>query len=196
MKKKPEQTEMTQRNIQEAFWILYAKQNVDKIAVKDICNLAGYNRSTFYQYYKDVYDVLHKSENQLLDEVDEFVIGLVEQANNLNASQALQAIFGILARLDKYVAVLLGSHGDTEFLHKLVENLKPFWIKYFFRTEEHYTAAEVDLLMECYISGLLSMYQKWFFDPKGVSIERIIQLSYRTLPDTSCFENFDKELRQ
>lgn len=195
MKKKPEQTEMTQRNFQDAFWILYTKQSIDKITVKDICNLAGYNRSTFYQYYMDVYDVLHKFEYQLLDEVNKFVIRLVEQANNLDASQALQAIFGVFARHNKYIIVLFGPHGDTEFTHKVVENLKPIWIKYFFITE-HYTPAEVDLLMEYYISGLLSMYQKWFFDPSGVSIERIIQLSYRTLPDTSCFENFDKELRQ
>jgi AcrR family transcriptional regulator len=195
MKKKPEQTEMTQKNFQDAFWILYTKQSIDKITVKDICDLAGYNRSTFYQYYADVYDVLHKFENQLLHEVDEFVEHLVEQANNLDASQVLQAIFGIFEHLNKYITVLLGPHGDTEFTHKVVENLKPIWIKYFFRTEQH-TPAEVDLLMEYYISGLLSMYQKWFFDPNGISMERIIQLSYRTLPDTSCFENFDKELRQ
>lgn len=195
MKKKPEQTEITQRNLQDAFWILYTKQSIDKITVKDICNLAGYNRSTFYQYYEDVYDVLHKAENRLLDEVNEFVVQLVEQANNMDASQALQAIFGIFARLNKYITVLFGPHGDSEFTHKIVKNLKPIWIKYFFRTE-HYTPAEVDLLMEYYISGLLSMYQKWFFDHNGISIERIIQLSYRTLPDTSCFENFDKELRQ
>lgn len=195
MKKNPEQTMMTQKNFQDAFWILYTRQSIDKITVKDICNLAGYNRSTFYQYFVDVYDVLHKSENQLLDEMDESVVQLLEQANNMNAPQVLQAIFGIFARLNKYITVLFGPHGDTEFTHKVVKNLKPIWIKYFFRTE-NYTPAEVDLLMEYYISGLLSMYQKWFFDPKGVSMERIIQLSYRTLPDTSCFENLDKELRQ
>lgn len=195
MKKKTEQTEMTRRNFQDAFWLLYEKNSIDKITVKDICSLAGYNRSTFYQYYVDVYDVLHKLEKQLLDEVDEFVVYLVEQANNLDASQAFQVILGTFARLNKYTIVLLGPHGDTEFTHKIVENIKPIWIKYFFRAKQ-YTAAEVDLLMEYYISGLLSMYQKWFCDNNGISIERIIQLSYLMLPDTSIFENFDKELRQ
>lgn len=195
MKKMTERTEITQKNLQDAFWILYTTKNIDKITVKDICNLAGYNRSTFYQYYVDVYDVLHKSENQVLLEANEFLIRFVEQADNLDASQALEAIFGIFARLDKYLTVLLGPHDDTGFAHKVVENLKPYWIKYFFRTE-NYTPDEVDLLMEYHISGLLSMYQKWFFDPNGISLERMIQLSYRTLPDTSCFKNFDKELRQ
>lgn len=195
MKKKTGQTEMTQRNFQDAFWLLYEKKSIDKITVKDICSLAGYDRSTFYRYYVDVYDVLHELEKQLLDEVDEFVIYLVQQVNNLDASQALQAILETFARLNKYITVLLGPHGDTEFIRKIVEDLKPIWIKYFFTTNP-YTAAEVDFLMEYYISGLISMYQKWFCDNNGVSIERIIQLSYRTLPDTTIFENFDKELRK
>ena len=195
MKKKTGQTEMTQRNFQDAFWLLYEKKSIDKITVKDICSLAGYDRSTFYRYYADVYDVLHELEKQILDEVDEFVVYLVEQANNFDATQALQAILGTFASLNKYIIVLLGPHGDTEFIRKIVENLKPIWIKYFFRTNQ-YTAAEVDFFMEYYISGLISMYQKWFCDNNGVSIERIIQLSYKTLPDTTIFENFDKDLRQ
>lgn len=195
MKKNPAQTEITQKNFQEAFWTLYEKQSIDKITVKDVCNLAGYNRSTFYQYYADVYDILHKYENQLLKEIDEFVIQLVNQAKNLDASQAMQAIFEFFERNNRYVSILFGSHGDLEFTHKAAENLKPIWIEYFFQIGD-YASAEVDLLMEYYISGILSMYQKWFFDPKGVTLERMIQLSYQTLPDTSCFENFDKELRQ
>lgn len=195
MKKNPEQTRITRKNFQDAFWILYTKQSIDRITVKDICNLAGYNRSTFYQYYKDVYDVLHKFEIELLGEVDEFVVNLMEQASNLNASEAFQAILGIFARFSQYTTVLFGPHGDSEFMHKVIENLKPIWMKYFFNTDR-YTSAEVDLLAESYLSGLLSMYRKWFIDPNGVSMERIIQLSYQTLPDTSRFENFDKEFRQ
>jgi AcrR family transcriptional regulator len=195
MQKYPKQTEMTKKNFQEAFWTLYSKQNIDKITVKDICNLAGYNRSTFYQYYADVYELLHKFESQLLDEINEFILQLVKQANDFNASQVIQAIFELFAKNNKYISVLFGSHGDKDFTHMIVENLKPLWIKYFFNTSNN-TPAEIDLLMEFYIIGIISMYQKWFNNHNGVSFERIIQLSYQTLPDTSCFENFDKELRQ
>ncbi len=195
MRKNPEQTELTQKNLQEAFWALYENQSIDKITVKGICNLAGYNRSTFYQYYTDVYDVLHKSEKQLLNKIDDFVIQFVKQAGNLNATFAMQAIFELFEQLNKYISILFGSHGDTEFMHKVAENLKPIWIKYFFQ-KGNCTPAEVDLLMEYYIVGLLSMYQKWYFDRKGVSVERMLQLSFQTLPDTSVFERLDKELRQ
>ncbi len=186
MKKNPEQTKITQSNFQEAFWSLYEKQSIDKITVKDICNIAGYNRSTFYQYYLDVYDVLRKFEDQFLGFVGEFVLQLVEQASTMDASQTNESVFEMLAQNNRYITVLLGPHGDAEFMQKIVETLKPIWIKYFFRTER-YTPAEVDLLMEHYISGLLSMFRKWFFYPNSVSVERIIQLSYQTLPNACNF---------
>lgn len=196
MTKYPKQTEMTQINLQEAFCTLYAKKNIDKITVKDICNLAGYNRSTFYQYYADVYDMLHKFENQLLDEISHFIIQLVNEANNMNASQLIQTVFEFFVQNDKYISVLFNFHNNSNFTHKVVENLKPLWIKYFFQADHHHTEAEVDLLMEFYIVGLISMYQKWFHDHNGVTFEQIIQLSFQTLPNTSNFENLDKELRK
>ena len=195
MKKKPEQTEMTRRNFQDAFWTLYEKQSIDKITVKDICSVAGYNRSTFYQYYTDVYDVLHKAEDQLLAEVGKSVVELLEQAQNLDWSTTIQGVFRLLEQNNRYVSVLLGPHGDTAYADRIVESLKPIWVKYFFQTVKH-TPAEVDLLMENYIMGLLAMYRKWLFDHNGVSDERFIQLSYLTLPDTSYFENLDIEIQQ
>ena len=195
MRKKPEQTEMTRSSFQNAFWILYEKRSIEKITVKDICNMAGYNRSTFYQYYTDVYDLLHKAEDQFLADIGNSVVMIVEQAQNWDLSSMIQAVFGLLERNNRYISALFGPHGNTAFTHRLVENLKPIWVKYFIQTAQ-YTPAEVDLLMEHNMMGLLSMFQKWFFDHNGISEERFIQLSYLTLPNTSCFGNLDIEMRQ
>lgn len=193
MKKKPEITELTRKNLQKAFWDLYTKQSIEKITVKDICSLAGYNRSTFYQYYTDAYDVLHTTEKQLLKEIDDFVLRFMEHAGDPNASIAIHAIFELFDRLHNYIPVLFSAHGDTDFTHKVSEYLKPIWLKYFVPTS-NYTPGELDLLLEYYISGLLSMYQKWYINPQDVSVERIIQLTFQTLPDTRCFEGLDTEL--
>lgn len=195
MKKKPEQTEMTRNSFLDAFWILYEKRSIEQITVKDICNMAGYNRSTFYQYYTDVYDLLHKAEDQFLADIGKSVVMIVEQAQNWDLASMIQAVFKLLERNNRYISVLFGPHGNTAFTHRLVENLKPIWVKYFFQTAQ-YTPAEVDLLMEHNMMGLLSMFQKWFFDQNSISQERFIQLCYLTLPDTSCFGNLDIEMRQ
>lgn len=194
MNKKPEQTEATKKNFNDAFWKLYMKKSIDKITVKSLCDLAGYNRSTFYQYFTDVYDLLHQFENRLLDELNRFLIHLVDDTKYQNSSELMKSLFEVLSKYSQYSAVLFGSHGDTEFTHKVIENLKPLWIKYYFQTDL-YTPEEIDLLMEYHLSGVLAMYQKWFFSQSGISDERFIQMALEIIPNTGIFDNVSEDLK-
>ena len=67
--KQPEITAQTKRNLQDAFWALYAEKPIAKISIKEITDRAGYNRGTFYLYYKDVYDILGRIEQELLEKI-------------------------------------------------------------------------------------------------------------------------------
>ena len=66
MKKQPQITEQTKDKLRSAFWTLYSSKPIDKITIKEITDLAGYNRGTFYLYYKDVYDIFASIEMELL----------------------------------------------------------------------------------------------------------------------------------
>ena len=46
MKKQPHITEQTKNNLRIAFWSLYAQKPIEKISIKEITELAGYNRGT------------------------------------------------------------------------------------------------------------------------------------------------------
>ena len=67
--KHQEMREATSRAIMDAFWSLYRDLPIEKITVKAICEKAGCNRSTFYEYYTDSYSVLEAIEEELLDYV-------------------------------------------------------------------------------------------------------------------------------
>lgn len=52
--------------IRAAFEIMVGKSKpVNKITVREICELAEINRSTFYAHYTDVYDLFEKVEQQI-----------------------------------------------------------------------------------------------------------------------------------
>jgi AcrR family transcriptional regulator len=191
MNKKPEQTELTKKNFGDAFWKLYMKKSIDKITVKDLCDLARYNRSTFYQYFTDVYDLLHQFQNKILEDMNEFLIRLAIETKSSDMSQAMKSFFESIGKYDEYIAILFGPHGDAEFTHKVIENLKPLWIQYYFKTDE-YSPSEIDLLMEYHISGVLAMYQKWLFNQNDIPIERFIELAIHTIPSIGVFDNFGK----
>ncbi len=49
--------EKTEKAIRNAFLELRAKRPLEKISVKELCQLACINKSTFYAHYRDVYDL-------------------------------------------------------------------------------------------------------------------------------------------
>ena len=59
-------TQITRQNLIDSFWQLYCKKRIEKITVKEICDRAGYNRSTFYVYFKDAYEILDEIEEQTI----------------------------------------------------------------------------------------------------------------------------------
>lgn len=63
MKKQPQITEKTRQVFIEVFCELYSQKPIEKISVQEIAKISGYNRSTFYQYFTDLYDLLDSVEN-------------------------------------------------------------------------------------------------------------------------------------
>lgn len=59
MKKAAEdrRTQYSKRMIRESFYELMKEKPLDKISVTEICKKADVNRSTFYSYYTDIYDL-------------------------------------------------------------------------------------------------------------------------------------------
>ena len=44
----------------------------EKITVKEVCSAAGITRSTFYQYFSDIYDLMGQIEEQPLSQLDAY----------------------------------------------------------------------------------------------------------------------------
>ncbi len=61
--------EKTKRSIYNAFIELRAKKPLEKLTVKELCEAARINKSTFYVYYRDVYDLSDKIEDEIVTEV-------------------------------------------------------------------------------------------------------------------------------
>ena len=49
----------------EAFLTLLAKKDFEYITVKEICEVAGVNRSTFYLHYETMSDLLSESISRM-----------------------------------------------------------------------------------------------------------------------------------
>lgn len=165
MKKQPHITEQTKANLRTAFWQLYTEKPLDKISVKEITDLAGYNRGTFYLYYKDVYDIFSQIEDELLQKIKEVLDESLASNETFDLSQQMGVLMELMQTHSHYAGVLLSDQGDPRFTSRLKEIILPLLKRYFISPEGH-DAYQLALLSEFYLSGLLSAVQYWLSNPK------------------------------
>lgn len=168
----------TRQNLKEAFWRLYKEKKIEKITISEICTVAGYNRSTFYAYFQDIYDILNAIESELI-RVDDFkgiiVNNLIE--NNF-PERVLRDLLALFEKCDEYFSILLGENGDPRFRDKLFAQLTPAFSDLspqgFTKTQQYALAYQN--------AGMILTITKWYENGKDIPIEGLIKV----LLDLTC----------
>jgi hypothetical protein len=173
MKKQPELTAQTKENLMEAFWQLFCTKRIEKVTVKEITSKAGYNRSTFYQYFTDVYDVLEQIENSVLPNHQ----GMIPQnpVDFTTTTLPIDALTNMYEKNKKYYIVLFGENGDPSFQSKFKNYLKE-------TVKEHLAAQnivcdfEMDFALEYTLSGMIGALTCWFRLKTPPSSDKLFEL--------------------
>lgn len=169
MRKQPQITEATRKTFITAFMELYEEKPVEKITIQELSSKAGYNRSTFYQYFKDIYDLLEYIEEDLLKYI-KVNIGKKIGIASLDES-FLQVFISMYQEKDLYLRVLFGSHNSARFIYRLKNEL----IVIFSEKVNIQTDSKVYLL-DFYLSGILAVISRWFISQKDMSLEKFALL--------------------
>ncbi|SDN86783.1 TetR/AcrR family transcriptional regulator [Alkalicoccus daliensis] len=176
MKKKPESTMQTKQKIIEAFWELYCNKSIEKITVKEITEKAGYNRGTFYVYFKDVYDVLEQIEASLLPTEEEFDELFQCHVHNMSLEKNSSQFYEMYQQHGEKLIVLLGPNGDPHFAHRIKETVKGYLMK----TMDHLSEKDrikFDYILEYELSARYALMNRWF-ENKDLPLEEFAALFY------------------
>lgn len=182
MKKRPEKTAQTEADLKEAFWRLYATRPVKKITVGQVCELAGYNRGTFYAYFQDIYALLDEIEDTLLVDmtacVETCMKRLRHERGKLSRIAACTDVMRYYERNKTDIEMALGERRNPAFVLRLKSNLKPLWREYV--VDPHCTRpeSEIDLLLEYTLTGTLFMISHWLVSPGSTSARTLAHLVY------------------
>ena len=72
----------SQRKIESTFIELLQEKDVNQISVIEICKKADVNRTTFYSSYLDIYDLVNKIGEKLVNDLHELYMDEVETHHN------------------------------------------------------------------------------------------------------------------
>lgn len=117
----------TQSWLREALIKLIEQVGFDAITVQSLTREAGINRATFYQHYRDKYDLLEKSMADMLTSLKDEV-KLNDMKKVALDTQSLEALFlrvlTIISRHQHYFKVMLGDKGSPSFQFQLIQLIK------------------------------------------------------------------------
>jgi AcrR family transcriptional regulator len=164
MNKQSEVKAQTKQNLIDAFWQLYGTRRIDKITVRDITLKAGYNRSTFYEYFTDVYDVLEQIEESILPDPKElpridFLGG--ELPDDIDDLLKIDDFSKMFYGHSDYYTVLLGENGDPNFLLRLKNSMTPK-VKQLMIAHGVPDDFELEYTLEFIISAMIGVLNHWF----------------------------------
>ena len=163
MKKQPEVTEKTRQVFVDVFCDLYCKKPIEKISIQEITNKAGYNRSTFYQYFSDIYELLAFVENDVLD--------YISPKDNRGEAE-ISDLVALYDEKGTYLNALLGDFGSNRFVERL-KACVPLEDKNISLSENNQLTP---YLYEFHISTVLSLFRLWQRRGKDIPLNELLAL--------------------
>lgn len=109
-----QRVQLTKRLLKDSLIELLRETSIYKISIRELCERAGLNRTTFYKYYGSQFDLLKEMEADLLEHVQQ----ALKQAPRFKA----QTIAQICAYLEDNLSLcrlLINNNVDPEFPQRL-----------------------------------------------------------------------------
>lgn len=162
----------TKERIKDAFFDLYASKKIERISIKEITEKAQLNRGTFYVYYKDIYDLLEKTEDELIEELMEKIKGIVVKILRDEDITPFLPPFEFYQRYSKILRSLLGPNGDPHFVHKIKKIIK-ITLREIFKKEQIPQVENLEYVMEYISSAQIGVISFWLINDMALPVSEL-----------------------
>lgn len=109
----------TKKLLRECLTHLLKEKKIQDITVRELTEMADLNRGTFYLHYKDVFDLLEQTEEELLTAFRQLLNRLDAKNSDNELVPVFEEIFSMVKENGDLVEILLGENGDLNFLNRL-----------------------------------------------------------------------------
>ena len=120
-KKEDRRVRRTRKLLTQALTELMQQKQIKDITVTELTEKADMNRGTFYLYYRDVFDMIDKIEDEMFNGLDRIFAQHSEDVASNQTEPILIDLFSLIEENQEMCRVLLSPHGDMNFLHRLIE---------------------------------------------------------------------------
>lgn len=161
-KKEDRRVRKTKKNLRESLFKLLETKSINQITVTELTELADVNRSTFYLYYTDIFDMMEKIQNEIYTVfVDTVVAGYPDSTNP-------DEIFDYCAKFldfckENYTVCKFITRNDCN--NQLAEKIKESVRSYIPDSKKHFDKNDPRYYLTTFaLSAILSVILEWMND--------------------------------
>ena len=161
----------TKNIIKETFINLLEKKEINKITVSEICKKADINRSTFYRYYLDVYDLLNQIQNELIDKLKN-----IKSDNIYTVESFSEEILNVFLEEKKLIKILFDTNDNIYFLNSVLEvayqKCKESWLV----DNHNLSEDEIEYASIFIFNGALGIVNYWVKNNFDKDVDEIVNI--------------------
>lgn len=173
-----ERYHVVEKAIFDAFFLLIEEKNMDKISVSDVIKKAGIVRSTFYNHYENIPDLITSIEDRTIEKI----FSLMESFRPGNDEEICKNYFLAVCNYTKenpFLSGLLSSPRGTNFFEKMMKMFHTY-VSTTTQNSSHQKTDEFSYLIASTIGCTVGVLHKWSRDKFKAPVEEIATLLTRT----------------
>ncbi|MDR2087841.1 MAG: TetR/AcrR family transcriptional regulator [Clostridiales Family XIII bacterium] len=158
---------LTKRMLKDTLIELLREKDIYHISIRELCERADVNRTTFYKYYGSQFDLLTDMENDIIAFINKTVA-----KNQANIETTIRVLCEYLENNLEFARLLINNNIDSAFPEKLfsLAVIKESFLKNCFGK---YDAAETEYLFNFIIYGAFRIVCMWLNSEKRESPETL-----------------------
>ena len=177
MKRTDARVRYTQRILKESFLTLLEKKPTNKISVKEVCELAELNRSTFYAHYSDCFALMDSIEQELINAFERSL----KLVDSFDVSALIEAIYVMVEEHEEACRVLIFNGASPSVISRMIRLAREESIGTWKKQLRHASDEELEMLYTHLSNGLMNVvvggYNKYSREDVICFVNRIVQSS-------------------
>ncbi|PTJ59760.1 TetR family transcriptional regulator [Mammaliicoccus sciuri] len=171
----------SKRAIKQAFIQLLTENNLDRITIQQISDLADVNRGTFYLNYEDKYALLDEMENEQIEEIKGYVdirkMNLSTKTSDRFIEEfANKVIKNVITHIEQnmeFYQVILNLERKSKIEEQLADIVRSN-IKHLIGNKDNVFGIPENYYLSYVVGSMMSMIKYWVSDENRVSVEELV----------------------
>ena len=173
MNRADKRIEKTKQLIQNTLTQLMREKDIQSITIKELCDIANINRSTFYSHYEDIYNLYNEIESKVLNEIE----AIINESAKENYKNLYVTLTDEVSKNLNVLKILFSDKGKSSFQNKLCQMIERVYLDiWIFEMHKTTIPAEVRYLTAYHAQGCVAIIKLWINSNLSDSSEKISEI--------------------